>query len=426
MVDMRGALGLVAHQRRLAGLTQEELAHLSGVSVRTIRNLETNAIGRPRPSTLKLLLGAMGVHVDDTPLIASAEAARPTVIRSRKWLTSGTCGSQLDLIGRDRDVEQVSAAIQAARLVTLVGPGGIGKTELALAAAQRACHLLHSEIILTDFRSFPAEVNDDSVVAADVREAVTSSIELARQAHPQTATLVVIDNAEHVLTSVAGTVIDVLQEYPDLRVVVTTRRQLPVASAHVYEVQPLETSPRDGALPAATQLFLHLARSACPTLDLSSDLGAVMELCCRLGGVPLAIELAVSRIRSVPLDVVLRDGPTPRLLDEALVGHSWQRRSISASLQWSYDLLNSDQQQLLEELTRFSGTFAVDDINGKFHGDRSYVLSLLADLVDASLVRIDRGARYIYSLQPFVRAYLTSVSESRPHRQPVTAAQTAR
>jgi predicted ATPase len=167
-----------------------------------------------------------------------------------------------------------------------------------------------------------------------------------------------------------------------------------------------------------------LIRTACPTLDLTGQSTRVTELCRRLGGLPYAIELATSRMRGVSLEVQLQEGPSIALLNDLRLEGYPHQRTLSASLQWSHDLLTEDQQCLLRRLTEFSGSFTSQDVKclaSVETTDNAGVLGLLADLVDASLVALVRGYQYLYRLQPFVAEYLAQ--QPRPARHP--AARTA-
>lgn len=414
----------LVYQRRRSGLTQEELADRSGVSVRTIRNIETKSIACPRPSTIRLMLSTL-CKVSEAG--STTEAATAGSLESLPSLLHRLGGSEYDdaagltadvdrLIGRSGELDRILGSLRSQRLIALVGPGGVGKTRLARAVAERASSLFGepSEFINVGAALGSADGSDGSDVFDRLRSLVLSQIHqppassFALPARPATELLVVLDGAEHVVEAVSRLADEIVRTRRGLRVIVTTRRQLSALTAQSWEVGPLDTDASAAAprLPAAVRLFLSLASSACPTLDLGGKLDAVTELCRRLGGLPLAIELAASRIRSVSIDTLLEDGPSLDLLDEGAVGWPARNRSISASMRSSYGLLDPDQQQLLQRLTQLDLSFTVDDIVQRGYGDKSWVIGRLGDLVDSSLVRLERGSDYIYSLQPFVRTYV--------------------
>ena len=291
------------------------------------------------------------------------------------------------LVGREDEVAGVAAALERARLVTLVGPGGVGKTRLAV------------EVTRAVGPSFPfggafAElqpVQPDFVVQAvatalGVVGQPGRTVEQSVQGHlERRRVLVVLDNCEHVLATAAGFVADLLAACPQVTVLATSRERLGVTGERVVAVNPLST---EGASDSeAVRLFVARARAQDPAF--ADDGETVARLCVRLDGLPLAIELAAARVASVGARPLL-DATTDRL--RLLSGGQGRHRSLRAVLDWSHDLLGEPEQRLLRRLGVFANAFdlpAVVTVAGGGDGegeDRAAVIDTLGHLVDKSLV----------------------------------------
>jgi predicted ATPase/DNA-binding CsgD family transcriptional regulator len=316
---------------------------------------------------------------------------------------------------------ELRRALADARLVTIVGPGGVGKTRLATRIA-------------TDLeRGFPhgawwvdlAEVRD----AAMVTEAVQAGLELRGQSAAQTTRalastlrerelLIVLDNCEQVLAPAALLVSDVLRVAPGVRVLATSREPLQVAGERVVPLPPLELPTQDsGQGPAelrhneAVALFTERAAAASGTFELTdANQAAVVDLCRRLDGLPLAIELAAVRTRHLSAEQILE-----RLTDRfALLtggGHAAlpRHQTLRTTIDWSYDLLSAPEQQLMRRLAVFAGRFTIDDGESVCSFDRpsaDWVLDAMAALVDKSLVTKEEFAGIAcYRLHETMRDY---------------------
>src|SRR6266487_469332 len=428
-------------QRREVGWTQEELAELSGVSVRTIRNLESGSINNPRRASIELVLKALDVTISPLLLMgtnggASGPAPRVTDLLAREagWPEhDGTSerrtwhGRRPDaepMIGRDCDLRHVIETVKSHRLVILTGPGGVGKTRLALAAADHVGALYRDGVAVAELGTLIPERVNAVQAFGNVRDAVLPMIDPLGPGAGQTDNgqpaaaprmLVVIDNAEHVVESVTRLAQQLLARHVGLHLIVTARRPLPLTSARVWEVNPLgtDTSGGVGARPAAVELFLRRAHASCPTLNLGDRLPAVAELCRRLEGLPLAIELAAHRIRAVSLDTLLRDERISQLIGHVSVGGLPHQRTLPGSVLWSYDMLTEEQRALLHHVARFGGPFTIEDVEGLRPVGAAYAtnISLLAELVDASLVQVSRYPQYTYRILAFVREYVNMLRD---------------
>lgn len=414
VVDGGGFRQFLIDQRKAIGWTQEELAERSNLSVRTIRNLEGGYISNPRRASVELLLDAFSSAFSsfsaDGAAVAPGWRARSAVPGERE---------DEAIVGRAEDVRHLVGAVRKHRLVVLTGPGGVGKSRLATAVGAQLRTLLRDGFAIAELGRLapqpPQQPGDDAVV----REVLARSLRAAADpADPHL--LLLIDTAEHVVAALTQVTQQLLDSYPHLHLIVTSRRPLPIAAAHVWEVRPLDLTPAEDGRPSeAVELFLRRAQASCPTLDLAGRMGPVAELCRKLDGVPLAIELAAHRVRSVSLDTLLREGPISQVLGRAAAAGLPHQSTLAESVRWSYDLLVPHQRQLLHELAGFAGPFTIEDLEQLRHraaAPSSNLVGQLSELVDESLVQVRRGPQYKYRLLSFVGEYVRSLQYMRPRR----------
>jgi predicted ATPase/DNA-binding CsgD family transcriptional regulator len=304
-------------------------------------------------------------------------------------------------IGRRRELADVRRALSSARLVSLVGPGGVGKTRLALRAATDLGRGFNDGAWWVDL----AEIRDAALVpgavvgALDLRDQASAEPLQVLSSHLQERELLlVLDNCEHVLDTSAALVTDVLRGAPDIRVVATSREPLQVAGERVVPVTPLELPPADDEQPIgrllqneAVMLFTERATAAAGSFELSpANRSAVVGLCRRLDGLPLAIELAAVRMRVLSVEQIF-----DRLMDRfaLLTGGGRaalpRQQTLRTTIDWSHDLLTAAEQRLLRRLCLFAGRFTIDDVEAiaatGLEAD-ALALDLLTALVDKSLV----------------------------------------
>jgi predicted ATPase/DNA-binding SARP family transcriptional activator len=341
------------------------------------------------------------------------------------------------LVGRDGDVAGIVEAVGGERLVTLVGPGGVGKTSLALAVAHRVAGDLPDGAWFVDLLGLDrggwavrADALADHVTAAlAMRQSgdggtSTSSVDRLAAALSGHRALLVIDNCEHVVDAAADVVDRVTRAAPGVTVLATSREALGVAGEVVRTVAPLAVpDPRDQRRPDAVaradavQLFLARARAAGATIELDGWTAPLVgTLCRRLDGLPLALELAASRVPALGLpDVVSRLGDRFRLLGAARRGGPERHRTLEAMLDWSWDLLADDEQRTLRRLAVHAdgctATAAVavggeDGVGDAARVARVAAADTLARLVEQSLVVAEhRRAGTRYRLLETVAAY---------------------
>jgi predicted ATPase len=268
-------------------------------------------------------------------------------------------------------------------------------------------------VSVVELGAVPPEDNDEERSYRHIRRVIENALsavltnENADDSDPNL--LLVVDNAEHVVKSASRAVQQLLEEHPRLSMMVTSRRPLAVTSAYVWEVAPWVVPLTGGS--EAAELFVNRARSAVPTLDLSEHLAMVTDLCRRLDGLPLAIEAAALRLRTISLNTLLGDGPILPILGSANIGGLSHNRPLAASVQWSYDLLTEPQRDLLHDLVAGPSRFTVDDIGRtpKFTGVHGMAnLNLLAELADSSMIQVRRGGVYEYEILNLVRDYVFS------------------
>jgi len=412
---------LLVSQRKVAGWSQEELAERSGVSVRTIRNLETGTNKNPRRASVELILAAFsasptggGVEISSEQLhaVATIDLDSPAgLFDGSRSSWHGIRPRTDSLVGRQADLRQIATAAQRGRVTVLTGPAGAGKTRLALAAAARIQPMFADGVSVVELGGVPPEVDDESGSRGHVRRAIEQGLPPVGgdpADEPDTNLLLVIDNAEHVVNSASHVIQQMLAEHPRLSLIVTSRRPLALTAAYVWEVTPwthLPSGPSDAA-----ELFVNRVRSAVPTLDLSDQMAVVLDLCRRLDGLPLAIEAAAQRLRSISLTTLLHGGPILPMLGPANIGGLSHNRPLAAGVQWSYDLLTTAQRDLLHHLAAGPSRFTIDDLvrTPWFTGTAGTAnLNLLAELVDASMIQVRRGEVYEYEVLNVVRDYVT-------------------
>jgi predicted ATPase len=340
------------------------------------------------------------------------------------------------LIGRDDDEVNVVALCERRRLVTLLGPGGIGKTQLAL----RVAGAYHRR---TGVRSEVVELarvrHDDGVIAA-----VATQLDVQTQqgrSVPESLLdllgirplLLVLDNCEHVLDTIAGFVERLLRECPQARILATSREPLALPAETVYKVPALPTAieGEDPRRSPAVELFLRRAGDANPDFAAADDdVAAVAEVCRRLDGIPLAIELAAARTRSLsPAEMAGRLGDRFGLFAGSSRVSDERHRSLKDLVDWSYDLLDPAAQQLFRRLSIFAGTFdleAAERVCGFGPVSAGSVATVLASLVDKSMVQAFTGPRTTYRLLETLREYGSALAAAegeelaRRHRAWIT------
>ena len=306
------------------------------------------------------------------------------------------------LLGREHELAALADLLRRedVRVVTLTGPGGIGKTRLALELARR----LAPEFRDGSAATFLATIHDPALVvrtildAVGVQEAVQDPEEALLRVLAGAELLLLVDNFEQVLPA-AGTVARLLESAPALKVVATSRSRLRIAGEHEFSVPSLADDE-------AAELFVARAQAAKPDFAVSEqNAAAVAELCTRLDGLPLAIELAAARTKLLPPAAMLsRLGNRLELLTGGRRDAPQHQQTLRTTLDWSYDLLGEDEQRLFAQLGVFAGGCTLASAEAVCRVDGS-VLEGVAALVDESLVRQAEEDEPRFSMLETVREY---------------------
>src|SRR6202171_6030697 len=323
-------------------------------------------------------------------------------------------------IGRRRQLAELRKKLTAGRLVSLVGPGGVGKSRLAVRGATDLGRSFKDGAWLVELAEVrdPALVSNAVMAALDLRDqAATEPLELVLSYLKDKSLLLVVDNCEHLLGAAAHLVSEVLRAAPDVRVISTTREPLSVSGEHVIPVPPLELPSAHAAEPLkqlrlneAVMLFVERAEAASGSFELTAaNQSAVADLCRRLDGLPLAIELAAVRTRVLTVEQIL-----DRLSDRfgLLTGGGRaalpRQQTLQTAIDWSHELLTRAEQTLLRRQCVFAGRFTLEDVESvcSEDGAPAGVLDLLSSLVDKSLVmKEDAKGRACYRLHETMREY---------------------
>jgi predicted ATPase/DNA-binding XRE family transcriptional regulator len=404
--------------RERAGLTQEELANRAGLTPNAVSALERGTRTRPYPHTVRSLADALQLSESERAGLIDSVPKRRTSRSESEEAQAGrpdwVSGSETDLslvvpptplFGRDEDIAKVAqlARSERLRLITLTGPGGVGKTRLAMAVCQE---------LVVDYPdgvfpiSLAALADADDVIGTIGRVLKLTGVEsddrvsLLTQQLGSRRALLVLDNFEHLL-SAATDIGRLVANCDNLAVLVTSRSPLRVRGEQEYVVDPLtlpapEVTSVDSLAGSASGAFvLHRAVELSQLTLTDGDVRALAELCRRLAGLPLAIELATAHLRLLPPQALVERldrirASSPRDLPE-------RQRTMRATLDWSYRLLSESEQALFRLLSVFRGgatLTAAEEVAARSGSvPPEDVLGLLEGLAEQSLVVARTGGR---------------------------------
>ena len=442
---------LLRRHRLAAGLSQAALAERAGLSLRGVSDLERGARRVPQRATVRLLAGALGLRPEATAALEAAVARRRGPPGRAGARAARTVPHNLPLpltsfVGRERELAAVHEALAAHRLVTLTGPGGVGKTRLALQAAAAGLEAFPDGAWLVDL----APLADAALVPLTVLAALGVR---ERPGRPHLATLtehlrarrllLVLDNCEHLLDACARLADALLRACLGPRVLATSRELLGVPGEAARRVPSLATpDPRHPPPPArlgryeAVRLFVDRARLGRPGFVLTDqNAGPVAQVCARLDGLPLAIELAAARLRALPVEQLAgRLDDRFRLLTGGGRTAVPRQQTLQAAIDWSHALLAAPERAVLRRLAVFAGGWPLAAAEAVCAGagvEPGGVLDLLAGLVDKSLVVFEEAAlepgaggagryRLLETIRQYAEARLVGAGEAarvrRRHR----------
>ena len=361
-------------------------------------------------------------------------------LRSLSTRRSNLPGQLTSFVGRERELTQVVTLIGRYRLVTVVGTGGTGKTRLMVEAAGRLLHRFRDGVWLAEL----APLGDAAQIPSEVARALGAPEVPGVPAAATVAAfvadkevLLLLDNAEHLVDGTARFAERLLATAPGLRILTTSREALAVAGEAVLPLQPLTcpsaghgrsagaagaTDAEEAASTEAVRLFAERAASVDPAFSLTeSNIASVAEICRRLDGIPLAIELAAARASAMSTaDIATRLGDRFRLLTGGRRTAVQRQQTLHALIDWSWDLLTNDDRTLLRRLSVFTGGWTVP-IAARVVGDGPDgmdgldLVDGLTRLVDRSVVLVDRDTmryRMLETIRQYAREKLVGAGEA--------------
>jgi predicted ATPase len=352
--------------------------------------------------------------------VEEVEEGQPKTAMSRAGPRTSIGFRLQPLIGRESSLEQLAEMITDHRLVTLVGPGGVGKTSLGMELARTIGDQFEDGVHVVELVGV---VDEDATAAAlataiDVNLRKSSSIDdaiidLLRPRH----SLLVLDNCEHLIEPVARLVARILREAPDVSIVATSQEPLAVTGERLWTVDPLLTGPEElfgselaleelAEIPAVA-LFIARAKAADSSFIFDKATAPlVVEICQRLDGIPLDIELAAARARSIGIaEVALRLDQRFAVLKAMRRGSDPRHRTMHDAISWSYDMLEPDERSLFRALSVFAGSFALR--SAEVMAPEGDALDLLTRLTERSMlaVRPQANGSTRYELLETLREY---------------------
>jgi predicted ATPase/DNA-binding XRE family transcriptional regulator len=440
-MDQAHTFGVLLRRHRVAaGLTQEQLAEAAGLSERAITDLERGVRRFPYPDTIARLADALrlddilradfqraGRRISAVSIERDAPTDDDHVLRDGRRAAGEMPPNNLpaqvtSFVGRESELTELKRLLRATRLLTLTGSGGSGKTRLALQAASDLLGDYPQGVWVVDLAPLTHPELVPHAVAALLgarqepgRELYETLASTLRQSH----LLLMLDNCEHLVTACAQLVDALIHSCPQLNILATSREALGVAGETTWRVPPLRAAdPRHlPELDALTQyeavrLFVDRAVAVQPGFGVTNqNAPAVAQICYRLDGIPLAIELAAARARVL----------TPEQISERLDnrfhlltgGHRMslpRQRTLRALVDWSHDLLSAEEKVLFRRLSVFRGGWTLDAAEAVCAGESLetwQILDLLSSLVDKSLVLADEqpDGRMRYRMLETLREY---------------------
>lgn len=406
------------------------------INVPTAAPLEPASVAAsPKLATTATAPPAVEVSTPDSPDSSRTATATPRRLTGAEPIPTNLPAQLTALIGREAELEALHERLGDSRLVTLVGPGGAGKTALAITAAAQLLPLYPDGVHLTRL----SPVRDTTTIATAIADAVRVPLDGATSAGDISQrllqylrnrhTLLVIDNCEHVIDAAATLIEDISLHCPGVTVLATSREALAVAGEVQVPVAPLASPPLSGptgeiARYPASQLFIRRAEALRPGLTLDdNDLLALSRVCRALDGMPLALELAAARTTAMSLtEIAERLDNRFTLLTTGTRTAEDRQRTLRATVDWSYDLLTPLERDVFERLSVFQGVWTLDSAEAVVADadvPSQEVLHSLARLVEQSLVVASPGPTTTYRMLETLREYAADQLATHGHTDAV-------
>src|ERR1700760_427805 len=341
----------------------------------------------------------------------------------------------LMMIGRETVVSEVGDKLRNERFLTLLGPGGIGKTTIALAVGRAAAERFGGGVYFVDLECLPDPRHVAGAVATSLGVALKSNdpcLELVNLVRSRKF-LIILDSCEHVIEAVAPLAEQLYRQTEEIDILTTSRESLNVEGEHCYRVPPLDCPP-DGLEQTANailrypavQLFVRRVAARAGSVVLTDEEAPfVAEICRKLDGIPLAIELAAGQVAALGIkNTAARLVSRPELLRLSHRTAVPRHRTLKATLDWSYDLLSEAERIVFRRIAPFAGQFTLEGarhVAGKLGADTGEIFDAMAGLVEKSLIatRIDE-TQAEYRLLDTTRAYALEKLEEHGEFDPIS------